>query len=237
MHKLGLLQILAVLASILYYNSLRERHHLTRCAVLHPSMSPWLRLLNFGDDPSFLEMVGLDRYAFAQLKAVLFPAREILGLLKRGRPAYLDLDGKIGLYKLCVDQGFPRSGDLFDKFVGPLSVNARKNLAPVLRQHIIEQHNIYVSLRQSSEWGMRALQGSFSRLKSRLTSNADKRHNIILGIVLLHNFRTEFVGLNQIATVFNPHYEQYVNIDGYDRIARYYDNGQLINHFDLSLKI
>jgi hypothetical protein len=32
------------------------------------------------------------------------------------------------------------------------------------------------------------------------------------------------VGLNQIATVFNPHYEQYINLDGYDRIARYFYN-------------
>ena len=31
-------------------------------------------------------------------------------------------------------------------------------------------------------------------------------------------------GLNQIATVFNPHYDQYVNVDGYDRIARYFAN-------------
>jgi hypothetical protein len=43
-------------------------------------------------------------------------------------------------------------------------------------------------------------------------------------VVLLHNFRTHYVGLNQIATVFNPLYEQYVNIENYDRIARYYDN-------------
>jgi hypothetical protein len=80
-----------------------------------------------------------------------------------------------------------------------------------------------VSLRQGSEWGMRGLQGSFSRLKSRLTSNKRKRKNIIHGIILMHNYRTHHVGLNQIATVFNPHYEQYINVDGYDKIARYYD--------------
>lgn len=32
------------------------------------------------------------------------------------------------------------------------------------------------------------------------------------------------MGLNQIATVFNPEYEQYINLDGYDRIARYFYN-------------
>jgi mannitol/fructose-specific phosphotransferase system IIA component (Ntr-type) len=71
---------------------------------------------------------------------------------------------------------------------------------------------------------MRALQGTFTRLKSRLTSDKEVRGVIILCIILLHNYRTEFVGLNQIATVFNEHYEQLIKLDNYDRIARYYDN-------------
>ena len=76
---------------------------------------------------------------------------------------------KLGNYKICVDQGFKRSGKLLNKFVGPISKKVRRNLSPVLRRALIRLHNIYVSLRQASEWGMRALQGSFSRLKSRLT--------------------------------------------------------------------
>jgi hypothetical protein len=131
---------------------------------------------------------------------------------------------KLGLYKICVDQGFPRSGDLFDKFVGPISKKRRRKLSPILKQLLLNQHNRYVSLRQASEWGMRALQGSFSRLKSRLPSDLQTRKEIIESIVLLHNFRTHHVGLNQIATVFNPHYVQYFNLEGYDRIARYYAN-------------
>jgi hypothetical protein len=106
--------------------------------------------------------------------------------------------------------------------VGPLTKKMIKKLAPNLRQYLIDTSNIYVSLRQASEWGMRALQGTFSRLKGRLTSNHFKRGRIILAIILLHNFRTHVAGLNQIATVFNPHYDQYINLDGYDRIARYF---------------
>jgi hypothetical protein len=86
----------------------------------------------------------------------------------------------------------------------------------------VERSHIYTSLRQSSEWGMRALQASFARLKTKLTSDKEKRQLIIYAIALLHNFRTRHVGLNQISTVFNPHYEQYINIDGYDKIRRYY---------------
>ena len=131
---------------------------------------------------------------------------------------------KIGMYALCVDQGFPRSGDLYDRFVGPMPKRLKKNLNDQAREYLIPLHERYISLRQASEWGMRALQGTFSRLKSRMTSNIRKREKIILSIVLLHNFRTEIVGLNQIASVFNPHYEQYINLDTYDRIHRYFIN-------------
>lgn len=82
----------------------------------------------------------------------------------------------------------------------------------------------YVSLRQAAEWGMRALQGTFTRLKSRLTANSRTRGLIIETIILLSNFCTVHIDKNHIATVFNLHYEQYINLDGYDRIARYFYN-------------
>ncbi|KAJ1406173.1 hypothetical protein B484DRAFT_300118, partial [Ochromonadaceae sp. CCMP2298] len=100
------------------------------------------------------------------------------------------------------DQEFKRSGPLHDKFVGPLSRRQRRNLAAVLRDQLLARHGLYISLRQAAEWGMRALQGSFSRLKSRLPSDAKKRGRIILSILLLSNLRTHYVGLNQISTVF-----------------------------------
>jgi hypothetical protein len=130
----------------------------------------------------------------------------------------------LGNYKICVDQGFPRTGDLLNKFVGPISVRQRRAL-PIERRHeVIRRHNIYVSLRQSSEWGMRALQGTFTRLKSRLPAEKEKRKLIISTICYLHNFRTHIVGLNQIATVFNPEYQAIIHMNNYDRIARYYEN-------------
>ncbi len=131
---------------------------------------------------------------------------------------------KLGEYKICVDKGFPRSGELYDKFVGPLSLKQRRALHPTCKRNILKRNAKYVSLRQASEWGMRALQGSFSRLKSRLSSDSHRRHILIKSILLLHNYRTESMGINQISTVFNPHYQRVINIDGYDRIARYFPN-------------
>jgi hypothetical protein len=71
---------------------------------------------------------------------------------------------------------------------------------------------------------MRGLQGSFPRCNRRLPGNPEKRHLVILSIVLILNFRTEIVGLNQINTVFDPQYEMYISLMGYDRIRRYYFN-------------
>ena len=55
--------------------------------------------------------------------------------------------------------------------------------------------------------------------ESRLTLKT-KRKLILNVIILLHNFRTELVGLNQIATIFNV--ASYVHVRNYDRISQYY---------------
>jgi hypothetical protein len=130
---------------------------------------------------------------------------------------------KIGGYAFCVDSGFPRTNELYEKFFGPMSRKAKHQLAPRLKNLILRKINVYVSLRQASEWGTRALQGGFPRLKSRLTSNKRKRYLIIYGTVLLHNLRTKLIGINQITEVFNHLYEQFINVEGYDKISRHYD--------------
>ena len=134
----------------------------------------------------------------------------------------------IGTYAICVDQGFPRSGRCYDVLLGPISQRESLKLSPILSEALLERASMIVSLRQASEWGMRGLQGTFPRLKSRLTSDKTKRGNIIMSIVLLNNFRTHFMGLNQITTVFSEFYEQYCNLNTYDRIGRYF-YGDLFN--------
>jgi hypothetical protein len=48
------------------------------------------------------------------------------------------------------------------------------------------------------------------------------RHLVIDAIVLVHNFRTDYVGYSQIKTVFNPEYDRVANLEGYNRIAQNY---------------
>ena len=119
-----------------------------------------------------------------------------------------------------MDQGLPRSGDLLNKFAGLISRISRQNLPNETRREVLQRHNIYVSLSQSSEWGMRSLHGTFTRNKRRMTSIKRKRILILSVVVLLHNFCTEVVGWNQLVTVFNVEYESFVNIRNYDRISQ-----------------
>jgi len=60
-------------------------------------------------------------------------------------------------------------------------------------------------LRQASEWGMRAFQGSFPRLKDKLRYEERGERKVIQELAtFLFNFRAHLVGQNQIATTFMP---------------------------------
>ncbi len=61
------------------------------------------------------------------------------------------------------------------------------------------------SAQQASEWGMRALQGSFPRLKDRFVyEERGERKSVLHTIVLLFNLRTRLVGINQILGMYMP---------------------------------
>lgn len=96
-----------------------------------------------------------------------------------------------------------------------------------------------VSSRQPAEWGMRALQGSFARLKMPLPADDHLHRRILLTTCMrLHQVRTRLVGINQIKTVYEKIwrgddretvmvYEDFASmmfrdIESSDRIARYY---------------
>ncbi len=78
-------------------------------------------------------------------------------------------------------------------------------------EQIIVRDAQATSLRQSAEWGMRGLQGSFPRLKEKITYSDDvtDRRLFLSLIPMLYNFRTTFVGLNQIRSHFFPAFEMH----------------------------
>jgi hypothetical protein len=132
------------------------------------------------------------------------------------------LKKKIGDYKICVNQGLPRSGDAHGTLVGPVTKRAARCLHRDVRDYLLKISNAQTSLRQASEWGMRGLQGTFPRWKKRLPGNHEQRRLVIEAIVLVHNYWMEMVGFNQINTVFDPEYVWIQNLHGYNRIAQYY---------------
>ena len=59
------------------------------------------------------------------------------------------------------------------------------------------------SLRQAAEWGMRAIQGAFPRLKDSVPVEENGERKVYLSLVpLLYNFRLETVGSNQIRNTY-----------------------------------
>lgn len=66
-----------------------------------------------------------------------------------------------------------------------------------------------LSYRQTAEWGMRGLQGSFGRLRIPLEIGRDAERADLLEIcVRLNNLRAELVGINQIRSVYMPLWKQ-----------------------------
>jgi hypothetical protein len=74
---------------------------------------------------------------------------------------FSNIKGKIRDYKICVNQGFPRSGDATGILVGPIPERSACRMHSLVRDHMICLTNVYTLLRQASEWGMRGLQGTF----------------------------------------------------------------------------
>ena len=68
------------------------------------------------------------------------------------------------------------------------------------------------SMRQSSEWGMRAFQASFPRIKDRISLELRGQRKLMMKLmVLLYNLRTRRVGINQILNVYMPSLSEDVN--------------------------
>ncbi|KAH7930088.1 hypothetical protein BV22DRAFT_1001525 [Leucogyrophana mollusca] len=109
-------------------------------------------------------------------------------------------------YYLVTDTAFPRgTSQIAGRIKAPIKEGQRLPLDPLERQSLLAFDRQLLSFRQSTEWGMRSLQGSFGRLRVPLeVSYIDKRGDLLETCVRLHNARTEMVGINQIRTVYMP---------------------------------
>ena len=107
-------------------------------------------------------------------------------------------------YYLVADTAFPRgSKNLKGRIEAPLK--SRQHVTGTEAQ--INERMLFdcelLSYRQTAEWGMRALQGCFGRLRVPLDiGDAQARSDLLEICVRLHNLRAELCNINQIRTVY-----------------------------------
>ena len=114
-----------------------------------------------------------------------------------------------GFY-LVADTAFPRgTAQIEGKIRAPIKTGARLRGTEAEIEEQIAFDRQLLSYRQTAEWGMRCLQGSFGRLRIPLDIGDDAGRAHLLEICMrLHNLRAERVGHNQIRTVYSEIWRQ-----------------------------
>ncbi|KAG9125242.1 hypothetical protein FRC07_008425 [Ceratobasidium sp. 392] len=111
-------------------------------------------------------------------------AQNVYGKLLENTP-----DGRF----LIADTAFPKLQQrLLDKIHTPLKARTSlHNLTPAERRAAIKYSNSITAARQAVEWGMRAIQGAFGRLRMPLDANDTEWRCVVIETCLrMHNLRT-----------------------------------------------
>jgi len=123
------------------------------------------------------------------------------------RPLYDMLAEELPVgYYLVSDTAFPQGASRCPgKIRTPLHAGQNLPDDPGELSQVLAFNRQLVSLRQSAEWGMRALQGAFGRLRVPLPiEDIPFRQDLLEICVRLHNVRVRCVGINQILNVYQP---------------------------------
>lgn len=109
-------------------------------------------------------------------------------------------------YYLVTDTAFPRGTDqIWGRIRAPIKDGTRLPADPAERHQLLAFDRQLLSYRQTAEWGNRALQGTFGRLRVPLQVNyAELRGDLLEICMRLFNLRTREVGHNQIQSVYMP---------------------------------
>ena len=109
-------------------------------------------------------------------------------------------------YYLVADTAFPRgSGRCPGKIRAPLLAGANLPGDPEELFAALNFNRQLVSHRQSAEWGMRALEGGFGRLRVPLPiGDTQFRQDLLEICIRLHNVRVRCVGINETLNVYQP---------------------------------
>jgi hypothetical protein len=108
--------------------------------------------------------------------------------------------------KCVVDSAFSKSWNFGCLIKSAQSINENMDA------RAIRLNTQATSVLQATEWGMRAIQGSFPQLKDEFPyEKTGLRKNLLSLVVLLYNYRARTVGLNQIKSTFMSELEKDAN--------------------------
>lgn len=101
---------------------------------------------------------------------------------------------------IAADSAFPHNVKRIQgKIYASLKSGAR------VRQDQVKFFQEVVSFRQAAEWGMRAIQGSFGRLRLPLdVDDAPGRLVLLETVFRMYQVRVRMVGINQLKSVYSP---------------------------------
>jgi hypothetical protein len=113
-------------------------------------------------------------------------------------------------FYLVADTAFPRGAAHIDgRIRAPLKSGQRLRGTETQIAERMAFDRQLLSFRQTAEWGNRALQGSFGRLRIPLEiKHTERRGNLLETCVRAHNLRGQKVGFNQIRTVYMPQWRE-----------------------------
>ena len=110
-------------------------------------------------------------------------------------------------YFAVADSAFPVYGNDGMHIKRPPKANETSTMSQLNLTN--QQMHDLVSMRQSAEWGIKSLEGTFTRLKRQFPwKDQGNRGNILENCVMLVNLRARLVGLNQIRIVWMPWLER-----------------------------
>jgi DDE superfamily endonuclease len=109
---------------------------------------------------------------------------------------------------LVADTAFPRGSDaIIGRIRAPLKAGQSLRGTQEEIAYQMEFDRQLLSYRQTAEWGNRALKSCFGRLRMPLEiKHKERRGNLLETCIRAHCLRTRRVGLNEIQSVYEPHW-------------------------------
>lgn len=107
-------------------------------------------------------------------------------------------------YYLVADTAFPRGpASIQGRIQAPLKQDSRLPEDPEELNNLLRFNRQLLTYRQTAEWGMRTIQGSFGRLRLPLPiAKTQKRRELLETCARLFNLRTRRVGISQIKNTY-----------------------------------